>query len=42
LGYPGDESFNQVVDTAKAYLNWDAQRTKAEIDQVMKIFAIPQ
>ncbi len=42
LGYPGDESFNKVVETAKDYLNWDDSKTKEEVDKVMKIFSLPQ
>ena len=42
LGYPGDEAFNKVVETAKQYLNWDEQRTQFEIDRVMKRFKLPE
>ncbi len=42
LGYPGDEVFNKVVETAKKYFSWDDERTKKEIDEVMKIFNLPE
>lgn len=42
LGYPGDETFNKVVDTAKFYLNWDDQKTKEEVGKVMEVFRLPQ
>ena len=42
LGYPGDEIFNKVVETAKHYLKWDDKRTQEEIDKVMKIFKLPE
>ncbi|MFO7842192.1 MAG: glycerol-3-phosphate dehydrogenase/oxidase [Bacteroidales bacterium] len=42
LGYPGDETFTKVVETAKDYLNWDDNKTKEEVDNVMNIFRLPQ
>jgi len=42
LGYPGDETFNLVVKTAKENFKWDNQRTQDEIDKVMKIFNLPK
>ncbi len=42
LGYPGDETFNKVVETAKDYLNWDDSKTKEEVEKVMNIFSLPQ
>ena len=42
LGYPGDETFNKVVETAKKYLNWDNQKTQDEIDKVMGKFNLPE
>jgi len=42
LGYPGDDVFNIVVETAKKHLNWDDKRTQEEIDIVMKIFNLPE
>ena len=42
LGYPGDETFNIVVETAKKYLKWDGQKTQEEIDKVMEIFNLPE
>ncbi|MFC2152513.1 glycerol-3-phosphate dehydrogenase/oxidase [Bacteroidota bacterium] len=42
LGYPGDEIFNKVVETAKHYLKWDDQKTLEEIDNAMKIFTLPR
>lgn len=42
LGYPGDETFNTVVEIAKEYLKWDDQRTQNEIKQVMQRFKLPE
>ncbi len=42
LGYPGDEVFNKVVETAKEYLKWDDQKTQEEINIVMKNFKLPE
>ena len=42
LGYPGDETFNIVVKTAKDYFKWDDKKTQEEIDKVMEIFNIPK
>jgi len=42
LGYPGDETFTHVVETAKDYLKWDEQKTQEEVDKVMNIFRLPQ
>jgi glycerol-3-phosphate dehydrogenase len=42
LGYPGDETFTKVVETAKVFLNWDDQKTQEEVDKVMDIFRLPQ
>ncbi len=42
LGYPGDETFNKVVEIAKEYLNWDDKKTQDEINNVMKIFNLPK
>lgn len=42
LGYPGDETFNLVVNTAKKLLNWNDNKTHEEIDTVMKIFNLPK
>lgn len=42
LGYPGDETFNKVVNVAKDYLKWDDTKTYDEIDKVMKIFKLPK
>ncbi|MCB2196130.1 MAG: glycerol-3-phosphate dehydrogenase/oxidase [Bacteroidetes bacterium] len=42
LGYPGDKVFQKVVETAKHYFNWVDKRTKQEIDEVMKIFNLPE
>lgn len=42
LGYPGDKVFNKVVETAKNYFNWNDERTKQEIDEVMNIFNLPK
>lgn len=42
LGYPGDKTFNKVVEKAKEYLNWDDKKTQQEIDKVMGIFNLPK
>ncbi len=42
LGYPGDKTFNKVVEKAKEYLNWDDKKTQQEIDKVMGIFNLPE
>lgn len=42
LGYPGDETFNAVVEIAKEYLNWDEEKTSFEIENVMKRFKLPE
>jgi len=42
LGYPGDEAFTHVVETAKDYLKWDEQKTQEEVNKVMNIFRLPQ
>jgi len=42
LGYPGDEAFSHVVETAKDYLKWDEQKTQEEVNKVMNIFRLPQ
>lgn len=42
LGYPGDETFKKVVETAKEHLKWDDHRTKEEINNVMQIFNLPE
>ncbi|MCK5171207.1 MAG: hypothetical protein KAQ75_15115, partial [Bacteroidales bacterium] len=42
LGYPGDETFNKVVEIAKEYLNWNDEKTREEIDKVMGIFNLPE
>ncbi|MEA2106863.1 MAG: glycerol-3-phosphate dehydrogenase C-terminal domain-containing protein [Bacteroidota bacterium] len=42
LGYPGDETFTKVVETAKDYLHWDDNKTKEEVEKVMNIFSLPQ
>jgi len=42
LGYPGDETFNKVVEVAKEYLKWDDKKTQQEIDDVMKTFNLPE
>lgn len=42
LGYPGDETFDLVVKTVKENLKWDNQKTREEIDKVMKIFNLPE
>lgn len=42
LGYPGNETFNKVVEIAKEYLSWDDEKTQQEIDNVMKIFKLPE
>ena len=42
LGYPGDETFNLVVKTAKENFKWDNQKTQEEVDKVMEIFNLPK
>jgi glycerol-3-phosphate dehydrogenase len=42
LGYPGDNTFNKVIETVKEYLNWDDVRTQNEINKVMKKFKLPE
>jgi glycerol-3-phosphate dehydrogenase len=42
LGYPGDDVFSIVVETAKKYLKWDNERTQSEIEEVMKVFNLPK
>ena len=42
LGYPGDETFNKVIETAKEYFKWDDKKTQTEIDNVMNIFNLPE
>lgn len=41
LGYPGDNIFNVVVETAKKYFNWDDKKTQEEVNSVMKRFSLP-
>jgi len=42
LGFPGGDTFNLVVNTAKEHLKWDDKRTQEEIEKVMKIFNLPK
>jgi glycerol-3-phosphate dehydrogenase len=42
LGYPGDDTFNKVVEIAKEQLNWNEERTQNEINEVMKKFKLPE
>ncbi len=42
LGYPGDEFFKMVVETAKELLNWGEDKTEDEVEKVMKIFMRPE
>mgnify|MGYP001042894972 CR=1 FL=1 len=42
LGYPGDQVFNRVVETAKTYLNWSEQKTVEEVEKVMNTFKLPE
>lgn len=42
LGYPGNDTFNIVVETAKEQLNWDEERTQNEINEVMNKFKLPE
>lgn len=41
LGYPGDVTFNKVVEVAREHLKWDDQKTQAEIDKVITVFNLP-
>jgi glycerol-3-phosphate dehydrogenase len=42
LGFPGSNTFNLVVKTAKEQLKWDDQKTQSEIEQVMRVFNLPK
>jgi len=42
LGYPGNDTFNIVAETAQEYLNWDDKKTQQEINQVMNKFKLPE
>jgi glycerol-3-phosphate dehydrogenase len=41
LGYPGNETFESVVELSKELLKWGDSKTQEEIEMVMKHFTLP-